>query len=83
MSCRGNPALVSDHRQPSDTFLAAPARESDFQEAEIERAIYGTAWEGTATIEAGSDGTYSVRAQVSTEFSLLPGLKSGREPAMR
>lgn len=43
-------------------FSAAPAQDSDIEDVLIERAIYGTGWEGTVVIQADTLGNYEVLA---------------------
>ena len=54
------PGVVNDLRDPPVEFLAATAQETPFQKTEIERAIFGTGWEGTILIEANTLGEYEI-----------------------
>lgn len=53
------PSIVSDLRDPEETFLAAP-KQNKFKKTKITRAIYGTGWEGTVVIGATSNGKYDI-----------------------
>jgi hypothetical protein len=54
------PGVVLDFRDPAETFPAAEMQESDFLDTRIERAIFGTGWEGTILIEASTAGDYEI-----------------------
>lgn len=56
------PDRVSLTRAPV-TFWGAEGQEQPFKSVTIERAIYGTGWEGTLVLKAKSNGTYSVAEQ--------------------
>ncbi|MEX1180682.1 MAG: MBL fold metallo-hydrolase [Cucumibacter sp.] len=54
------PGIVSDARTSPGAFPAASAQETDYQTVIVERAIYGTGWEGTIIIEADTSGNYQI-----------------------
>lgn len=57
---QNKPSVVVDFRQKPVDFQAARKQESDYEEVEINRAIYGTGWEGTIIIKATSNGDFEI-----------------------
>ena len=57
------PGVISDFRDTAVEFPAAAAQDSPFQNVLIERAIFGTGWEGTIVIEANTLGEYDISTE--------------------
>jgi len=62
---QNEPGIVSDERDPPETFWGFPERGkiSNFVDVEITQAVFGTGWEGTVVIEASAVGEYDVFAE--------------------
>ncbi len=54
------PAVIADFRDPAEEFLAAAAQDVVQQPTLIERAIFGTGWEGTVIVGASTTGEYEI-----------------------
>ena len=54
------PGIIGDLRDPPEQFPAAEHQNTDFRDVLVERAIFGTGWEGTILIEASNSGDYEI-----------------------
>lgn len=57
-----DPITVGDMRSPSQTFWGYPDEEVPTKDFTVNRAIYGTGWEGTIIVTATQSGQYTVAA---------------------